>query len=83
MILFFGTNSLFFKILFIVQICFYLLAVIAAFILPRNRFKILKLPYYFTFMNISVMLGFFRFLRGNQSAIWEKANRAQPTFTTK
>jgi hypothetical protein len=28
-------------------------------------------------MNISVIRGFFRFLRGRQPAIWEKAKRQQ------
>jgi hypothetical protein len=42
---------------------------------PGN--KLFKIPYYFTFMNVSVLLGFFRFLRGSQSAVWEKAKRVQ------
>ena len=77
MILFIEADNPVFKILFIVQLCFYAMAAIAAFILPGSRIKILKLPYYFTFMNVSVVLGFFRFLSGNQSAIWEKAKRSQ------
>jgi hypothetical protein len=28
-------------------------------------------------MNTSVILGFFRFLRGRQAATWEKARRVQ------
>ncbi|HUX83722.1 MAG TPA: glycosyltransferase family 2 protein [Chitinophagaceae bacterium] len=42
----------------------------------RNRF--LFVPYYFLFMNYSVYLGFFRFLRGRQTVIWEKAARENP-----
>jgi hypothetical protein len=33
-------------------------------------------PYYFTVMNLSVYAGFFRFLKGRQSVIWEKSQRA-------
>lgn len=58
------------------QVFFYSLAFIAA-VLPGRQPKLLKLPYYFTFMNISVIWGFFRFLRGKQSAVWEKAKRTQ------
>jgi poly-beta-1,6-N-acetyl-D-glucosamine synthase len=80
-VLFFGSDVLLFKISFIIQVCFYALAAAAGFIAPARRPSILKLPYYFTFMNISVVQGFFRFLNGTQSAIWEKANRSQETFT--
>jgi hypothetical protein len=33
-------------------------------------------PYYFTVMNLSVYAGFWRFLKGKQSVIWEKSQRA-------
>lgn len=33
-------------------------------------------PYYFSVMNISVYAGFFRFLTGRQSVVWEKSARA-------
>jgi cellulose synthase/poly-beta-1,6-N-acetylglucosamine synthase-like glycosyltransferase len=76
-ILFFGTTNPVFRILFIIQICFYLLAVIVN-ALPDKMlpFRALKLPYYFVFMNVSVIQGFFRFLRGRQPATWEKAKRS-------
>ena len=45
--------------------------------LPHSLKKICKIPYYFTFMNVSVLLGFIRFCRGSQSAIWEKARRME------
>ncbi|HXB09213.1 MAG TPA: glycosyltransferase family 2 protein [Puia sp.] len=62
--------------LFAAQLGFYGLSLLAA-LSPaiRNRVKWAKLAYYFTFMNVSVILGFFRFLRGSQSATWEKARR--------
>jgi biofilm PGA synthesis N-glycosyltransferase PgaC len=63
-------------IFLILQLLFYALAALAAVMPPAKRPSILKLPYYFTFMNISVIWGFFRFLRGRQSGVWEKANRA-------
>ena len=75
-------SHMIFTIVLIAQLIFYAMAITGS-VLPRNRFKIVKLPYYFTFMNVSVILGFFRYLRGNQSAVWEKAKRAPATFTTK
>jgi biofilm PGA synthesis N-glycosyltransferase PgaC len=41
-----------------------------------KRFALLKLPYYFIFMNTSVLAGFWKFLRKKQSSSWEKAKRA-------
>ena len=79
--LFLTSQNLLYIALFIVQLSFYLLAVLASFVpLKNNRLKIFKLPYYFVFMNLSVFQGFFRFLRGKQPATWEKAKRTQPAL---
>jgi len=75
-----GTDNTLYRLLAGGQLLFYGMAAIAAFLPPAKRPKLFKLPYYFTFMNISVILGFFRFLRGGQSAVWEKARRVQPTI---
>lgn len=40
------------------------------------RIKVLFVPYYFIVMNLSVILGFFRFINKNQSVNWERAKRA-------
>ncbi len=77
LILVIQSNNYWYTIILFLQIAFYSLAVTASFIDPRKRPGLLKLPYYFTFMNISVFRGFFRFIRGTQSAIWEKAKRLQ------
>lgn len=42
-----------------------------------QRLKFIKIPYYFVFMNLAVYAGFFRYLKGSQSAAWEKARRKQ------
>jgi biofilm PGA synthesis N-glycosyltransferase PgaC len=59
------------------QTLFYALAALYRLPLPRSLKKISKIPYYFTFMNVSVLLGFIRFCRGSQSAVWEKAKRME------
>jgi biofilm PGA synthesis N-glycosyltransferase PgaC len=42
----------------------------------KTQWKILFIPYYFLFMNVSVFIGFYRFLLGRQSVLWEKAGRS-------
>jgi poly-beta-1,6-N-acetyl-D-glucosamine synthase len=58
------------------QVLFYIAAMLGHFLQHSlGKFKFLLLPYYFTFMNVCVYLGFSRIIRGNQSAVWEKAKR--------
>lgn len=64
-----------FSALLICQAIFYGMAITAKLVPAFGRNKLFKLPYYFVFMNVSVIQGFFRFLRGEQSILWEKAKR--------
>jgi poly-beta-1,6-N-acetyl-D-glucosamine synthase len=58
------------------QIVFYAMALVGWIFARRNiKSKIFYIPYYFLFMNLSVFLGFYRFLGKKQTAVWEKANR--------
>ena len=58
------------------QILFYLAAFVGWFFENRKiRIKLLFVPYYFFIMNLSVFLGFGRYLKGNQSVKWERAQR--------
>ncbi len=67
-----------FTLLFLAQSAFYGIAALAALIPAlQQKSKLVKISYYFVFMNVCAILGFFRFLRGNQKATWEKARRAQ------
>lgn len=63
-------------ICFWAQCLFYTIAILAK-LFPDSigRQKLFKLPYYFVFMNVSVIQGFFRFLRGRQTTLWDKAKR--------
>jgi biofilm PGA synthesis N-glycosyltransferase PgaC len=65
--------------IFIAQCAFYGAAALAAMQPSFRRFKFVKLAWYFVFMNACAVFGFFRFLSGGQSAVWEKARRAQTT----
>ncbi|GAB4237890.1 MAG: glycosyltransferase family 2 protein [Ekhidna sp.] len=62
--------------LFVGQVAFYLAALLG-YVLQRKKIKIkaLFIPFYFSFMNACVMLGFIRYLKGSQSALWERAKR--------
>jgi cellulose synthase/poly-beta-1,6-N-acetylglucosamine synthase-like glycosyltransferase len=59
----------------IAQAFFYGMAAAHKLPLPARLKKMARIPYYFTFMNVSVILGFIRFCKGSQSAVWEKARR--------
>jgi len=66
-----------YNILFWLQLFFYIAALTGWFLENRlTRVKILFVPYYFFIMNLSVVLGFFRYLKNSQSVNWERAQRA-------
>jgi cellulose synthase/poly-beta-1,6-N-acetylglucosamine synthase-like glycosyltransferase len=59
------------------QLGFYLLSFMGY--LQQNKTKQRKLfyiPFYFTMMNYAVWAGFFRYLKGSQSAVWTRVARA-------
>lgn len=67
-----------YPLLFWGQVLFYAAALLGWFLEARQiRFKILFIPYYFFIMNLSVYLGFFRYLKGSQSVNWERAKRGE------
>jgi cellulose synthase/poly-beta-1,6-N-acetylglucosamine synthase-like glycosyltransferase len=71
-----SANSLAFELVFILQICFYIL-VIAGKILENVKTKagFLFAPYYLFIMNYAIIKGVFRFLSGNYSVKWQKVRR--------
>lgn len=58
------------------QVLFYGLA-LAGWVLERRKIKVkaLFVPYYFCMMNYAVLAGINRYIKGSQSAAWEKAKR--------
>jgi len=67
----------FYVVLFWLQFLFYVFALIGWFLEnKKTRLKILFVPYYFFIMNLSVILGFFRYINNKQSVNWERAQRA-------
>jgi poly-beta-1,6-N-acetyl-D-glucosamine synthase len=70
------SGILLYKYLFLCQFAVYLLVLVEAMFPLGNRIGVIKIPYYFVFMNISVIQGFFRFLRKKQPSTWEKVKRS-------
>ncbi len=65
-----------FYFFWLAQSFFYLLA-LAGWPLAEKKGipRVVFLPYYFVFMNVSLYVGFYRFLVNKQSAVWAKATR--------
>jgi len=58
------------------QLIFYAAALLGWFLEERKiKLKLLYIPYYFFIMNLAVYLGFFRYIRKQQSVNWERAKR--------
>lgn len=77
LILVLSSSPLFFYLttLFL-QLSFYLLSLVGYILQNRKiKIKIFFIPYYFFIMNLSVYLGFGRFLRKSQPVTWERAKR--------
>ena len=59
------------------QLTMYIISVLGWMLENKSiRIKVLFVPYYFLVMNLSVILGFFRFINKNQTVNWERAKRA-------
>lgn len=72
----FQISSIYFM-LFLMQILFYGLAFVG-FLSQKHplRIKLIYAPFYFVAMNYAMFKGFFRFLKGKQNVLWEKAERS-------
>lgn len=66
-----------YNLLFGAQFLFYFFALIGWGLEKQKlKFKTFFVPYYFCVMNLAMYKGFARFMKGNQSVLWEKAKRA-------
>ena len=69
-------GSEFYQLILVAQIGFYALAFIG-YLLEKRKLKVKAffVPYYFVMMNYAVFAGFFRIIKGSQSAVWERSKR--------
>jgi biofilm PGA synthesis N-glycosyltransferase PgaC len=75
-ILLLGQGPLY-TLLLCAQILFYLFALIGSGMVRKGSGSYLfLLPFYFTFMNLSILAGLKRYLSGTQRVTWEKSKRA-------
>ncbi|MGC6431536.1 MAG: glycosyltransferase family 2 protein [Jejuia sp.] len=66
-----------YSLLFWMQVLFYVGALLGWFLENISiKVKLLFVPYYFFIMNLSVVLGFFRYIKNSQTVNWERAQRA-------
>lgn len=73
-----GESGFIYQLILLGQIGFYGMSALGWIMMARQmKVKIFFIPYYFSMMNYAVIRGIFRYLSGNQSAIWEKAKRKQ------
>ena len=72
----FNNPDAFYKLLFALQVVFYILSLVGLYFEQKNiRIKALFIPYYFCVMNYAVLAGIIRYYNKNQSAAWEKSKR--------
>jgi cellulose synthase/poly-beta-1,6-N-acetylglucosamine synthase-like glycosyltransferase len=78
LLLFLHTDYVIYEFMMAGQIAFYLFVLIGWALENQHiRIKILFIPYYVFFMNLSVYIGLFRFISGKQSANWDRAKRGE------
>lgn len=66
----------FYRLTFLLQGLFYLGALIGQILSQfQRKIKILSVCHYFVVMNVGLLLGFFRFLWGQQRVTWERTER--------
>lgn len=70
-------GSVFYTAMFLAQVFFYAIAWVGYMLRDRKiSIKGFFVPFYFSVMNLSVFAGFVRYVKGQQSVVWEKTARA-------
>lgn len=71
-----GQGQPFYQAVLLAQVLFYTAVLLGRICETRQlKIKVFFVPYYFFIMNYAIYMGFFRFLKGSQSVLWEKAKR--------
>lgn len=71
-----------YSLLLWLQIAFYICALVGWIYAGKEiKYRLFYIPFYFLFMNYCIVAGFFRYLRGGQSVLWEKAARSTQKYT--
>jgi cellulose synthase/poly-beta-1,6-N-acetylglucosamine synthase-like glycosyltransferase len=75
LILVFNAEGPFYDAFFLLQNIAYVMALLGWLIKGLQASIIFFVPFYFVFMNASLIAGLFRYIRGVQTVVWEKAKR--------
>ncbi len=74
--LFFLADNKIFDYLFVAQIVFYITGFSGWIFAQKNvKIKVFYVPYYFLFMNAALYAGFLRYIKNQQTVLWDKAQR--------
>ncbi|HTF82826.1 MAG TPA: glycosyltransferase family 2 protein, partial [Cytophagales bacterium] len=66
-----------YKVLLAAQALFYVASLLGWYLKNKKmEVKVLFVPYYFFIMNYAAYMGFLRYMKGSQSAVWERAKRS-------
>ncbi|HEV8285155.1 MAG TPA: glycosyltransferase family 2 protein [Chitinophagaceae bacterium] len=69
-------QGMIFTSLLLIQIIFYALAFLGRFFIAAGwRIGVFNVPFYFMFMNLCMVKGFFCYIQGRQTVLWEKSMR--------
>ncbi len=72
------TSGYVFQMFLVLQVVFYLMALVGYFLKRKKiKWKLFFIPYYFCMMNYAVYVGAFRYFTGKQSVVWERAKRRE------
>lgn len=75
-ILVFTTGGVFYSIFFLLQVLFYVFALVGYLLLKQKiSFFLFTIPFYIVFMHAAMMTGLVRYFTTGQSVLWEKAQR--------
>lgn len=73
--LFLFSQDLFYRILLIMQILFYIVALLAFFVKKLQDIMPFKIPFFFIVVNLSILVAWHNFLIGKRFVIWEPTKR--------
>lgn len=68
-------DSIFFQISFLMQALFYSAASAWALTSALPRLKIMKIPFYFVMVNVSILMAWYRYFKGERVLRWEPSQR--------
>ena len=70
-----SSGDILYSVTFLIQITFYLLAVLDLFIMRKMRFVVTAIPFYFCLVNCAALYGIYKGLFNKQPVKWQKFDR--------